>query len=55
VVSLLSIITATLNTLLPLSGYKKDTGLNIGTNNVTVDIKVDSDELALKGSYWQKG
>lgn len=27
----------------------KDTSFNVGTNNVTIDIKVDSDEFSLGG------
>lgn len=29
--------------------YKKDTGLNVGSNNISIDVKVDSDEFALRG------
>lgn len=30
--------------------YIKDTSFNIGTNNVTINIKVDSDEFSLGGA-----
>ena len=28
--------------------FKKDTGLNVGSHDVSVDVKVNSDEFALK-------
>lgn len=31
------------------SDCTKDTSFNIGTNNVSIDIKVDSDEFSLEG------
>lgn len=30
-----------------LGNFCKDTGFNVGTDNVTIDVKVDSDELSL--------
>lgn len=34
--------------ILPGCGRKKDTGLNVGPNDVTCDIEVDPDEFALQ-------
>lgn len=34
--------------------YIKDTSFNIGTNNVTINIKVDSDEFSLGGAKKNK-